>query len=165
MSAQFNGKWFILYTRNKRESAVVNTLGFKSITPLKEKIKLVKGGKKVVLVPKYENYVFVCHDGSDTFFDTCIEHKDVVSFAGGVYDKQTNTYPCPMTDNELQSIVDSQLSQDLRPGVDAVIVYGPYENQQCTIISSNQRFSEVSINLNSACSFVETIPNDCLKKI
>jgi len=128
---EFKGRWFVLYTRNKQERLVREELPFKSIVPMVERKKAKgKGDHAVVLVelePKYPNYVFVQHDGSKNFFEACLEHKHVVSFASG-------NKPLPLSKAEEENIFARELSRHLEPNANVLIVDGPYKGQTGTIV-------------------------------
>lgn len=163
-SKELKGRWYILYTRNRKETAVVDALGFESITPLVQKTKKRKGIVEVVNEPRYLNYVFVRHDGSETFFDRCVENKDVVSFAGGVYDKKNSIFPIPMSEEEVANIIEHETSKSPRVGVEAIIVEGPLANQRCQILSSGSSESEVMVTITDNCKFKQRIPTKFLKE-
>jgi transcription antitermination factor NusG len=164
---EYKNKWFVLYTRNKKETEAREGLDFESIVPLEEKVKIknVNGerNKKIELKPKYQNYVFVKHDGSESFFEKCLENKLIVSFAGGTLDVKNNKFPEPLSLEEVENILNNELSRNVTKGNEVEIIEGPYVNQKGRIISSNDEECKIEIRLTNI-TIVETIPLEFIKK-
>jgi transcription antitermination factor NusG len=98
--SQKEAKWFALYTRHQHERVITLTLedkGFRTFLPLYDTIHQWKDRAKLVSLPLFPCYVFVCcEQGGDwSRVLTTPGIHSVVSFAG---------HPAQIPDAELESI-------------------------------------------------------------
>lgn len=153
---EYINRWFVLYTKNRQEELVRKELPFNTIVPMMErkKVKTDRAGKKIVTVdfePKYPNYVFVQHDGSEKFFDVCLRHKQVVSFAATT----------PIDKSEEKVIFEKELSRNIYEGAVVDVVDGPYKDQQGTVIGFGEEKCLVRISI-LGIGIDESIPTQFL---
>lgn len=163
----FEGKWFVLYVRNKQENIVRAELKYESVVPMfEEKTYSLdpESGKKVAvveMVPKYPNYVFVKHDGSGNFFERCLAHKDVVSFAGGLFNETVGRYPEPISQEEADTMFETELERVLETSAPVTIVDGEYKGLNGTVLEKVHDKCLVEISLFNL-SVKEWIPEEFL---
>lgn len=167
IGTEFKKRWFVLYTQNKKETQARESLNFTSLVPLEEKVKIKKLGgenvRKIEFKPKYQNYVFVQHDGSENFFEKCLENKYIVSFAGGILDIKNEKYPQPLSEDEVANILSNELKRNVSSGNNVEIIEGPYIHQKGRVLSSNDAECEIEININNI-KITERIPIEFVKK-
>lgn len=145
--------WYIIYTRTNCEMAAKNSLDCEAVVPMIQEVVHTKDRAKTVLKPRYRNYVYVKHDGTENFFERVLLNDHVVKFLSKI--------PVPAPD--INEIIKHQTPRTIITCGDNVKVIDGQFNGLCGKVIGFGCNNECTVGFKIFDSFInESIPKECL---
>ncbi len=121
-SEKLKDQWFIVYVKNGCEFKAANNLFCDSIVPVMQKVIKQNKRLKSKIVPRFKNYVYVCHDGTCDFFEEVLANEYVQYFPGMTRTSLPSPVPCP----EIQHFIEHECVNTLLKNGDKVRIIDGY---------------------------------------
>lgn len=163
-SEALRGKWFVAYVKNGCEFKASNTLYCDSVVPVTQKIVKSKSKNclKSKIIPKFKNYVYVCHDGTPDFFDVISSNEYVQYFPG----MTRSSLPPAVSLPEIQHFIEHECSDTLLKKGDVVKVVDGYLKGMNGVVMDTSLLPEIIVEIKILDKIVrENILREYLIKI